>query len=293
MSEVKKLPLTPQEVEKQIERLMGEKKIAPEYLRLFSGLFEVEYRTEQKLRLKDIYTPVSKVELRRRLDANLPAIDPEKIDVSEATLAALLERIIPILRQHAAGAGSVAEKLLAAEKSGKVSLRELVRAVVAGNGDYLTEAAEIIGTGTTELIFIVLVLARPLMRRLARNVRSKEGFEGISGDRCPICGGAPLMARIGRDDGKRILECSLCGTEWVAKRIRCLACGNEDNASLGYIYLEENACRIDKCDKCHTYLKTVDERKKSENKIRALRVEDVVSLHLDVLAEEKGYHSLR
>lgn len=288
-----KLPLTPKDVEKQIESLMGEKNIAPEYVRLFSELFAAEYRTEQKLRLKDIYPSLPKVELRRRLDANLPAIDPEKIEVSEAALAALLERIVPILQQHAASAGSIAENLLAAVKAGKVSLRELVRAVVAGHGVYLTEAVELTGAGTAELIFIVSVLVRPLMRRLARNVRRKDGFEDIFGDRCPICGGSPLMARIGRDDGKRILECSLCGTEWKAKRIRCLACGNEDTESLGYIYLEEDACRIDKCDKCHTYLKTVDERKKSENKIWALLVEDVATLHLDVLAEEKGYHSLR
>ena len=291
MSEVK--DLTPRDVEKQTESLMGEKSTAVDYIKLFSELFAAEYRMEQNLRLKDIYPPISKIEIKRRLDANLPVIDPGKIDVGEAALAAFLERIIPILRHYAPGASDIATSLVDGEKVGKINLRELVRALVAGDADYLDKTTKLAGAGRAELTFIISIMARPLMRRLASFARNKDGIGDVVSDRCPVCGGAPLMARIGREDTKRVLECSLCGTSWTARRIRCLGCGNEDDTALGFIYLEDEACRIDKCDKCHSYIKTLDERKRPEDKGRALRIEDVATLHLDILAEEKGYHSLR
>ncbi len=61
--ETEKLTLTPQDVNEQVEGLMGEKNIAPEYLRLFCELFAAEYKTEQKLRLKDLYPPLSRAEI--------------------------------------------------------------------------------------------------------------------------------------------------------------------------------------------------------------------------------------
>ncbi len=213
--------------------------------------------------------------------------------MSGSALRDLLEKVADILKKHAEGGGALADRLLEAEKNGKLSLRELVRLVVAGNKEYIHDAAKKLNIGSEELIFIITVLARPVMRRLARSVRAKAELQDISRDRCPVCGGAPLMAKIREDDGKRILECSLCATEWMARRLRCLACGNEDDAALGLLYIEEDACRIDKCDKCRAYIKTVDERKKPGIKIRALPVEDVATLYLDILAETKGYHRLR
>jgi FdhE protein len=101
------------------------------------------------------------------------------------------------------------------------------------------------------------------------------------------------MAKLRREDGKRILECSLCNTQWVFKRLRCPFCGNEDADTLGFFFVEEATYRVDKCDKCKRYIKTVDERKKPEGGLRALLVEDVATLYLDMLAAKEGYQSIR
>ena len=102
------------------------------------------------------------------------------------------------------------------------------------------------------------------------------------------------MAKLRGSDGKRMLGCSLCNTEWAFSRLKCFSCGNEDQDSLGFFFTQkEDAYRIDKCDKCRSYIKTVDERKKAEDKLRPLLVEDVATLYLDMLAEKEGYHSIK
>ena len=64
-------------------------------------------------------------------------------------------------------------------------------------------------------------------------------------------------------------------------------CGNKDQGSLQYFYGEgEDSYRIDLCDKCHRYIKTIDYRSlEGSDPI----LEDLATLHLDVLAVQKGY----
>ena len=50
---------------------------------------------------------------------------------------------------------------------------------------------------------------------------------------------------------------------------------------------EEEAYRVDLCDQCRGYIKTVDSRKLEYEP--DLDLEDVVTIHLDILAVERGY----
>ena len=71
-------------------------------------------------------------------------------------------------------------------------------------------------------------------------------------------------------------------------RLMCACCGNTDQESLRYLYSElEKGYRIDVCDKCKGYIKTVDSREISHEIVPA--VEDLATLHLDMVAEENGY----
>jgi len=72
--------------------------------------------------------------------------------------------------------------------------------------------------------------------------------------------------------------------------LSCAVCGNKEQGSLKYFYGEgEEACRVDLCDNCHHYTKTID--------CRTLEapdpcLEDLATLHLDVLAVQKGIRDL-
>ncbi len=104
---------------------------------------------------------------------------------------------------------------------------------------------------------------------------------------CPICGSLPLLSLLKEEVGKRSLLCSFCGYQWRIERLFCPFCNNKEQESLHYFYAEgEETYRIDLCDKCHQYIKTIDLRNIEE---LHLVLEDLATLHLDILASQKGY----
>ena len=290
----KRVELTPKEVDQQIEGLLPERYVARDYLRLFQGVFKAQYQTERKLRAKDLYPSISKKEAAERIRQGLPIIDPNKLQLGERELCDLLQRIGSILVAHDTGGNPAVKLLLEAEGSGDISLRELARQTIADDGEYLGQFSEKMGEDKEGVALLATVLVAPFLRVCARPLRRKVDLDSLPTRRCPICGGAPLMARLREGDGKRMLECSLCNTQWAFNRLRCPFCGNEDQSTLGFFFVEqEDVYRVDKCDRCKRYIKTVDERKKAEDKLRALPVEDVATLYLDMLAEKEGYRKMK
>jgi FdhE protein len=104
---------------------------------------------------------------------------------------------------------------------------------------------------------------------------------------CPVCGSLPSLSLLKEETGKRYLLCSYCGYQWRIDRLFCPFCDNREQESLHYLFAEgEEAYRIDLCDKCHQYIKTIDYRNLEESDPV---LEDLATLHLDILASQKGY----
>ena len=106
--------------------------------------------------------------------------------------------------------------------------------------------------------------------------------------RCPVCGREPLMGKLEQEAGKRLLGCHLCRTEWVYKRLECPFCGNSDQEKLRFFYDEANPVyRVEVCDRCKTYLKTVDTRERAKKVI--LFIENLATVDLDLVAKREGF----
>jgi FdhE protein len=106
---------------------------------------------------------------------------------------------------------------------------------------------------------------------------------------CPTCGSAPAMAQLtGTDPGRmRFLCCGCCGTRWRYRRTQCPFCEN-DSSRLAVVGIEgEGGLRIDYCESCRGYLKTYDGTGNE-----ALMLSDWSSLHLDLLAQDRGLRRL-
>ena len=96
------------------------------------------------------------------------------------------------------------------------------------------------------------------------------------------------MGKLEKETGKRHLQCQLCRSGWTFKRLECPFCGCDEQKKLRYFYDEDDpAYRVEVCDKCRRYLKTVDLRKKDRE--ISLIAEDLATLHLDVVAEQEGF----
>jgi FdhE protein len=105
---------------------------------------------------------------------------------------------------------------------------------------------------------------------------------------CPICGSEPLMAKLEEETGRRLLYCSLCHTEWVFRRLVCPFCENEEQELLRYFFVDSNEShRVDVCDKCKRYIKTIDAR--NMYRVKNLFIEYLSTLALDVIADKEGF----
>ena len=101
----------------------------------------------------------------------------------------------------------------------------------------------------------------------------------------------PAVLREEGHGGKRTLLCSLCLTEWECRRILCPYCGEQEFDALPVYTAEQFAyVRIDACNRCHHYIKTIDLTK---NGLAVPSVDDIASVSLDLWAREQGYIRIR
>jgi len=137
------------------------------------------------------------------------------------------------------------------------------------------------------LHFLAHESIKPSMEVTVEKLHNEIERENWSKGICPICGSPPHMSLLKEAEGKRFLLCSFCGYQWRTERLLCPFCGNKEQKSLNYFYAEgEETYRIDTCDKCHQYIKTIDAR---NIEIIDPVLEDLATLHLDLLASPKGY----
>lgn len=126
-------------------------------------------------------------------------------------------------------------------------------------------------------------------------VGSRESLTADTGAarQCPLCGSRPL-AGVLREEGhgsKRSLLCGLCLNEWAYRRLLCPACGEDRFDALPVFTADgfEHA-RVEGCDTCRRYLKTIDLGKDG---LAVPIVDDLATVALDLWARGQGYVRMR
>ena len=106
---------------------------------------------------------------------------------------------------------------------------------------------------------------------------------------CPICGAWPAVAEVRGLDGARHLRCRGCGGDWATAWLRCPFCGEHDHTRLGSLVAAEGfeRERIEVCDGCHGYLKTITTF--TPIPPEQVVLQDLATVGLDVAAVERGY----
>ena len=135
--------------------------------------------------------------------------------------------------------------------------------------------------------------SRTLLQPYAEYLASRGGAPNYGEGTCPFCAAKPVVGvlRSEGEGGKRSLICSLCATEWEYRRIICPFCGEMDKDKLPvYKAAGIEQVRIDACDSCHRYLKSVD---LTVNGLAVPVVDELATVALDVWAEESGYEKIQ
>ncbi|HUW82409.1 MAG TPA: formate dehydrogenase accessory protein FdhE [Phycisphaerae bacterium] len=280
----------------QLEALIGRDYVSTEYVRfridLLKGQWAVRQAFAQASSAGGKQDRTQGTDDTHRVQAAL-VLDEAALALDPRMLASLFEAICPAIRKDDRQSADV-QTLLAAVEKKPALLGELVRnSAFAPDGEHLVLLSERVGASVEALLFFGRALAAPLLTELAsRTARKPESDTSSSGPPgcCGLCGSPPGMAKLRRDDGKRILHCSLCDGAWAFSRLECPFCGNREHGTLSYLRANEtDPWWVETCEKCKQYIKVVDDRRLALDEETIMLVEDVATLHLDLLAEREGY----
>lgn len=187
-------------------------------------------------------------------------------------------RFLPIIERNAPGGLREAARQLSAEDED--SHYQLLSAFWEGDGN--APAAEDF-------------FARAYLQPYAAYVRERANlrWSGPTPYVCPFCKRKPCVGvlRPLGEGSQRSLICSLCLAEWEFRRIVCPGCGEEDPAKLPVYTAEElQHVRVEACDSCKSYIKTVDLTKSG---LGEPLVDEIASVALDLWAGQRGYAKLQ
>ena len=169
--------------------------------------------------------------------------------------------------------------------SRKLDLKELFKRGI--REQRIEQVAEEFGLDKKVFLFLLQESARPSMEAVVAKLHGEIPPGAQDKGSCPLCGSLPSLGLLKEETGKRFLFCPHCSYQWQVDRIACPFCSNTGHETLHYLYAEgEEAYRINLCEKCHQYIKTIDLRKMD---VLDPFLEDIATLHLDVLATQKGF----
>jgi FdhE protein len=190
----------------------------------------------------------------------------------------------------------------------RATIPDLLSAVKAHGPSRLAEEAERLSNATesqldelllnywvtpSDLQFFAKAVLQPYFRRLFEVGTSPVGrLLERAENRCPFCAGQPQLSYLtaqdpASDGGSRQLLCSTCLSSWLFRRVVCANCSEERPERLAYFSTAEyDYVRVDACETCHSYLKSIDLTKLG---LAIPLVDEVAAAPLDVWAVEHGY----
>jgi len=210
---------------------------------------------------------------------------PCDLDQAQALLPVLLD----LLAAAGGEGGQAAQTLRAAFETGELPPATALRALPEGDDALFAAWRMRMPASPKALNFLVtsalspglFAASRRLAERLPQDLPHEHGH-------CPLCGSLPYISLLRDKEGKRYGVCSFCGFEHRIRRIACPFCDEADQGKLKLFRVAEYpGVRVDVCETCNMYIKTLDQRELDGPQMPAL--DDMATIALDVLALGQGY----
>ena len=247
---------------------------------------------------------------------------PEPIQLPERAVTKTLTEKLPILQQETYKSRMVrAVSLMQEDVFTRIAEAEVPPFMQESAREYLAVLKKLRKAAKEEFITAALMQDKAALAALAEQHSLNEGFirstiwrmvaalvpaelkepDGWNPDRdrprfrenyCPVCGRRPVLAELRkyREGRTRDLICGGCGTRWLYARVGCVYCGNTNLEKMHTLEpTDSDLMRLDICDVCDSYIKTYRGPANGSD-ADAIYRQDWASVHLDLLAEEKGLH---
>jgi len=201
----------------------------------------------------------------------------------------LIPALLDALSASGGEAANAAKALREALATGELNPEAALRAQMAGDDTLFAAWRERLPGSPRALDFLVTSALSPSLSCAAEQLAPllPENLPHEHGH-CPLCGSLPLISLLRDKEGKRFGVCTFCGHQHRLRRIGCAYCDEGDQNKLKLFRVAEYpGVRVDVCETCKMYIKTLDFRELDQKSLPAL--DDMASVALDVLAQQQGY----
>lgn len=279
------LALTAEQVKKAVESVKKSKPVYAEILEFYGGVFEAQENCKGRIDLEPLQLSEELQTARAR--EQLPLIEIGEFIFDNKESAALF-LTLSHLAVEANPDLSAAAKVIIAAVGKTIKPDELFEGLLKGNEALFENIVDELEIEKPVLGFLTYNSLKPSIGACAEQLAvylnpNEPWLQGY----CPVCGSAPILSLL-EDEGQRKLVCSFCWHLWSAKRVHCPYCDSSQNKDLHYFYSEEEKdTRVDVCDNCKKYIKTLDTRK--VERLIYPPLEQISTIHLDIKAQEMGF----
>lgn len=272
--------------EQKIAALQLAAKSSPEYadiVPLFIGIYEYLKGRESQTGIS-FMLPAS--DPNERLKNSFPILSVTDLRVDRQQTNDFLLGVIKVLSREGKENAEYLQIIEAALQSGTVDAASLYAAIFERRRSPINDLAELLSVPSPLVEYIIEIPLKTALEGFAARYTA-EDVAGWQESFCPICGSRAGMAELIGEEGRRMLSCSACSFCWQFKRLGCAYCGSDDTEKLSYFTAGDGATRVDTCKACSRYIKTRDSRKGGSEV--PLEVEDLLTIHLDLLASREGF----
>lgn len=257
-----------------------------EVLVFYGKVLAAQHETQEGTPIPEIAFTEEGIKL--KIEEGFPLMDWENFSVDNDSSERLFRKLCQLSTEENPVLASAGKALLEALASGRLDTAELSSAVLQNQAEIIEGYAKDLEVPLPVLQALTKLSVQPSLLATVASVAKSSKLDKWRQPYCPICGGLPAIAALVGEEGKREGLCSFCGHLWKIPRLGCPFCGNEKQEDLRYFFGEgDNIYRVQVCEQCKGYIKVVDTREGGDP--QALAVDDVVTAHLDLLAEEEGY----
>lgn len=185
------------------------------------------------------------------------------------------------------GIAAEARRLQEALDRGEADLPECLRALMQGDEGGLDRIAGRLAVPAPVLGFLLGQMLKPFVEKrtepLQAQIRRLPWHRGF----CPVCGSLPEITFLQGEEGQRWLRCSLCACEYPFNRMLCPHCEAQGQKK-SLIRVQGRPHEFAELYAgCRRYIVGIDLREAKRESITPASAVGLV--HLDIMAQEKGY----
>jgi len=278
---------TSDDIKKAVKVLREIRPAYVEMLEFYEQLFMTQESSKNQIDIEPIR--ISDQELSIKIKEKFPLINSAEFAIDIEASKKLFVFICEAATKTKAAMSATAGKLMSSIDAA-LDLETLFAGILEGDDGPFEKTAKALGIEKNVLAFFayssikpsVMLCAEQLSVYLKQQDPWQQGY-------CPVCGTSPVLSML-EAEGARSLICSFCWHKWPVKRVFCPYCNTTDSNILHYFFSEnEKEYRVYTCENCKKYIKTIDT--KNAERLIYPPLEHVVTMHLDMKANEMGFSS--